>query len=525
MEHKHADEVMKQVELYYRGDFLLNGSMDISNLLRWQFQKKDAHKYNGVNGIYGTNKMSATPQCKKMPEGYSVSHGGTVYGPYVHFAAGTYYAEFFVEGALDRCLLSVCSADGLVCEAEANQLQENGHIILPFTLEREADNVEFKTYNQGENDLVFHKVIVRDRLHTAEEDSDRGEEGQNMYIEDEQLQEIFQSLTSYQAHARTMEKALVSGAECALPLNTHVRFLKRVLRKMMKPFTIFQIDFNRKTASEMVKLNRENQLLTEAFCALAAKLQEGEEKEKDVSADSQERLNKLEQQLQKVWDNGANVNKDLSSIWQAHTSLRQEVFYEIDRRARQITDAGNEKMVKSTQEPVICESAEEKIKQLNGAVRLNLGSGNLPVEGYLSVDARKLPTVDIIADVGKLPYGPDSVDEIFSAHLIEHFTMEVMKRELIPYWRSLLKPNGIFRVIFPDLEAMIADYHDGKMRFEQLALNIMGGQDYQLDYHYAVYSAETVCNMLEKCGFHDIKVIAKGRENGGCRETEITALK
>ena len=68
-------------------------------------------------------------------------------------------------------------------------------------------------------------------------------------------------------------------------------------------------------------------------------------------------------------------------------------------------------------------------------------------------------------------------------------------------------------------------YQAGEMSFQTLSSNIMGGQDYQLDYHYAVYSPNVVVAMLEQQGFHHITIVAKGRKNGDCRETEITAVK
>ncbi len=170
-------------------------------------------------------------------------------------------------------------------------------------------------------------------------------------------------------------------------------------------------------------------------------------------------------------------------------------------------------------------SAREKVVAAGGKIRLNLGSGSLTKEGYLSVDARDLNGVDVVADVGELPYEMGSVDEIYSAHLIEHFTKQKLEKELLPYWYSLLKPDGKLTVIFPDMEAMLESYHQGNMSFDQLGYLIMGAQDYQLDYHYAVYSPDIVVAMLKAVGLRDIQIVARGRENGGCLETEIRAVK
>src|ERR1700733_2534289 len=88
--------------------------------------------------------------------------------------------------------------------------------------------------------------------------------------------------------------------------------------------------------------------------------------------------------------------------------------------------------------------ATEKVAYARSTgIRLNLGCGHIPLEGYLNVDRRALPGVDVIAEIDALPFEEGVVDEIFSAHLIEHFPQEQVRRELLPYWYRLLKPEGI----------------------------------------------------------------------------------
>ncbi len=235
------------------------------------------------------------------------------------------------------------------------------------------------------------------------------------------------------------------------------------------------------------------------------------------------KIRRMDDDFESIWRHNRETNQNLDSVWRTYNTMRQEVFYEIDHRTRAAAAAPGDMTAVVT--PKILSKAAEKVEAQGGKIRLNLGSGNLSVDGYLSVDARELSNVDVVADISKLPYEQESVDEIFSAHLIEHFTRQRMEKELLPYWKSLLKTGGIFRVIFPDLEAMLQAYEAGEMDFNLLARIIMGGQDYQLDYHYAVYSPELVVAMLQNAGFHDIQIVARGRENGGCRETEIVATK
>ena len=246
-----------------------------------------------------------------------------------------------------------------------------------------------------------------------------------------------------------------------------------------------------------------------------------------------EKNKNIDKEFQNEWKQEQRYNDELGQLWQNYQMLRQEMFYEIDYRIRRATSQGkgfagstdHSTVNREMLDPVVKPSAQDVIDANEGKIRLNLGCGHIPVEGYINVDARDLPGVDVVADIQRLPYEAESVDEIFSAHLLEHFEISVMEREIMPYWTSLLREGGTMRVIFPDSESMIEDYNKGEMTFDELAHVIMGGQDYDKDYHYTMYNARRVEDLLQKMGLKNIVVVERGRKNGGCRETEMTATK
>jgi SAM-dependent methyltransferase len=53
--------------------------------------------------------------------------------------------------------------------------------------------------------------------------------------------------------------------------------------------------------------------------------------------------------------------------------------------------------------------------------RVNLGSGNEPLSGYINVDRRHCPGVNVIADVRQLPFAQESIDRITASSVLEHF--------------------------------------------------------------------------------------------------------
>lgn len=158
-------------------------------------------------------------------------------------------------------------------------------------------------------------------------------------------------------------------------------------------------------------------------------------------------------------------------------------------------------------------------------LRLNLGCCHIAIEGYLNVDRRALPGVDIVAEVDDLPFEPGEVDEIFSAHLLENFPQEQLRRELLPYWIGLLKHGGILRSVVPDVESMIKRYASGSYSYASLCEVTFGAQDYDSDFHYNMFVAEQIEELLKEAGLVDIEWLERGRKNGACFEMEFMVVK
>jgi SAM-dependent methyltransferase len=86
--------------------------------------------------------------------------------------------------------------------------------------------------------------------------------------------------------------------------------------------------------------------------------------------------------------------------------------------------------------------------------RLNLGCGDKILEGYVNVDvapSRGGREPDVICDLHKLtPFESDSVDEILSVHVVEHFwRWEVV--DVLKEWGRVLKPGGLMILECPNL--------------------------------------------------------------------------
>lgn len=83
-------------------------------------------------------------------------------------------------------------------------------------------------------------------------------------------------------------------------------------------------------------------------------------------------------------------------------------------------------------------------------VRLDIGCGPNKREDFTGIDRHKFKGVDIVCNVAKakLPFKPNSVDEVYASHFIEHLTQDERCHFLNELFR-VLKPTGMATLIAP----------------------------------------------------------------------------
>jgi len=84
-------------------------------------------------------------------------------------------------------------------------------------------------------------------------------------------------------------------------------------------------------------------------------------------------------------------------------------------------------------------------------LRLNFGCGEVRREGYLGVDVRPCAGADHCIPAWETgPFHANTVDTVYSRHMLEHLDPSDGARTLASWYR-LLKPGGHVRLIVPDL--------------------------------------------------------------------------
>lgn len=135
---------------------------------------------------------------------------------------------------------------------------------------------------------------------------------------------------------------------------------------------------------------------------------------------------------------------------------------------------------------------------------LNLGSGEMgKQEGVLNVDCRKLPNVDIVADVRELPMKDGEVEGIMNRNLIEHFGRNEIK-SLFKEWARVLKKGGCLQVETVDMGELMDKWRT--IPEENLLDGILGAQTYEENFHKMIFTREILERFLKEAGFSINKV-------------------
>lgn len=125
-------------------------------------------------------------------------------------------------------------------------------------------------------------------------------------------------------------------------------------------------------------------------------------------------------------------------------------------------------------------------------MKLNLGGGNVPLEGFELVDRC------VGKEVYPLEYPDNSADEIRCSHCLEHFS----RREAIAAfkdWVRVLKPGGIIKIAVPDMGWIMAN--PSHPHFEGY---IYGGQTDANDFHRSAWSDGKLRELMKQCGLVEI---------------------
>ncbi len=142
------------------------------------------------------------------------------------------------------------------------------------------------------------------------------------------------------------------------------------------------------------------------------------------------------------------------------------------------------------------------IPKTNG-IFLHLGCGPIDYPGFINFDRYPYPHVHFLKDVQNLKtFKNNSVDLIYISHCLEHFSYLKLPGILKEYYR-VLKPNGILRISVPNFKDIVAIYNTEKS-LTAIVPPLMGGQEYQYNFHYSVFDEMYLGTLLKEIGFSSV---------------------
>lgn len=189
----------------------------------------------------------------------------------------------------------------------------------------------------------------------------------------------------------------------------------------------------------------------------------------------------------------------------------------------------NVKMIDRMKNSSFVKKALKKQKE----ICLEVGCGTSPKHGFIHCDVRRLPNVDIVCSAWQIPFPNNTVDKIYSRHMIEHLSKEEAI-ETLTHWFQILKIGGIIDINTPDLEKTIEQFKlpgespflQRKISNELHALNsLFGWQTNPFDLHKWGYSYKTLSKLLQDIGFKNIRKIEDVESKSGPLNLRLIAYK
>ena len=118
----------------------------------------------------------------------------------------------------------------------------------------------------------------------------------------------------------------------------------------------------------------------------------------------------------------------------------------------------SEKEIPEYGKTIIKKNGLKNLLKWNQHIKLNLGSGGVDYENFISVDKND-PRAHLMLDAEKIldVFKEDSVEEILASHLFEHINPYHASDTLIS-WRKALKPGGKLVMELPNFEELCKEF-------------------------------------------------------------------
>lgn len=153
-------------------------------------------------------------------------------------------------------------------------------------------------------------------------------------------------------------------------------------------------------------------------------------------------------------------------------------------------------------------------------LKLHLGCGTVLLPGYVNIDGYRTEhrgwtevQPDRILRVEELDYPAGSVEEIYTAHTLEHLGATELKRALL-CWHRVLRPRGRLIIEVPDAEAIMRRLlrqksEEAKDLYYYL---LHGTQEFEGEFHKGSFTYNRLVRLLSATGFEEFENAKRKRK-------------
>ena len=145
------------------------------------------------------------------------------------------------------------------------------------------------------------------------------------------------------------------------------------------------------------------------------------------------------------------------------------------------------------------------INESGSKLKVHIGCGEIQLVGWVNIDARPLPHVHLVSEKLELDeFSDGSIGEIYLSHVLEHLSFEEVNN-FLEQMHQKIAVGGVLRLSVPDFETIVKIYLENDRSIKSVKYALMGGQDYEFNFHKSVYDHKSLESLLLNAGFTDIE--------------------
>jgi ubiquinone/menaquinone biosynthesis C-methylase UbiE len=135
--------------------------------------------------------------------------------------------------------------------------------------------------------------------------------------------------------------------------------------------------------------------------------------------------------------------------------------------------------------------------------KLHIGCGKNIIPGFINLDLFPINDEVTKCDARILPFDSNSVDMVYSCHILEHFPRKDIVN-ILKEWNRVMKKGSVIYISVPDFDKVV-DHYIETGNIEDIEGFLNGGQKGEWDNHITTFNFYLLKNKLLDSGFNNVR--------------------